>query len=584
MTQTAPKVPWIIQFQQKDLLTACWGGEKEANLLYHFLNKASWEAKNQGIESCKFIPFKEEHDKILKLVPMAEGTLIKYLKRFNLAGYVSSGRYGNTFTVNVAAIKAAFTNPPEKPLSAPRGRPKGFKVSRIKKTENTETLENNNETSIITEEKSEVSRISEHEEVSRLNEKVLSLELEVLSLKEKVLNLELLVLNLKLSETREGAPEAPAEAKVSPQNALEMIQTDSEIGGTYSAADNSAQSGTDVPTPARVSHPEHDFIWFDDLVKPTVMWVRYTQAFPGPMFSEYEDKRRSRKSDEVRCFLEGRGINVKLICEHETGDERTIESTPYQPDSYSLNHTEDAFHGTAGSSNHLRWDRTGDLVGTGEHPQSATRDTGCDVRLQPTGTDQTTSAGRAECGAGDARTGTTGDGVAPVHASESGYEKQERPVQATLTGATQQESARRAPVDVTTLTIKAHVNYVFKWLDAVRQKAEENPQASYVQNGTAEKLVRDLINATMNTPNELTERNVHIAWMAMWKSPAGRDGFTWGEPGKISIAAFCRNYGEYLARGRDSLAKKERRSTPSSVPVVGVSGRRNLNISAPVAR
>lgn len=347
---------------------------------------------------------------------------------------------------------------------------------------------------------------------------------------------------------------------------------------------SNAPSGTDVPTPARVSHPEHDFIWFDDLVKPTVMWVRYTQAFPGPMFSEYEDKRRSRKSDEVRCFLEGRGINVKLICEHETGDERTIESTPYQPDSYSLNHTEDAFHGTAGSSNHLRWDRTGDLVGTGEHPQSATRDTGCDVRLQPTGTDQTTSAGRAECGAGDARTGTTGDGVAPVHASESGYEKQERPVQATLTGATQQESARRAPVDVTTLTIKAHVNYVFKWLDAVRQKAEENPQASYVQNGTAEKLVRDLINATMNTPNELTERNVHIAWMAMWKSPAGRDGFTWGEPGKISIAAFCRNYGEYLARGRDSLAKRERKSTSSSSPVVGVSGRRNLNIPAPVAR
>lgn len=243
---------------------------------------------------------------------------------------------------------------------------------------------------------------------------------------------------------------------------------------------------------------------------------------------------------------------------------------PDASDSYSLNHTEDSSHGTTdGSGNHLHRDRASDSVGAGEHPQSSAGHTKHDVQLQSTGTDTTPSAGRSERGTESTRTRTTGNGVAPLPAGEGGYT---------------QDSARRAPVDVTTLTIKAHVNYVFKWLDAVRQKAEENPQASYVQNGTAEKLVRDLINATMNTPNELTERNVHIAWMAMWKSPAGRDGFTWGEPGKISIAAFCRNYGEYLARGRDSLAKKERRSTPSSVPVVGVSGRRNLNISAPVAR
>jgi hypothetical protein len=263
MTQiaTAPKVPWLISFQQKDLLTACWGSEKEANLLYHFLNKASWEAKNQGLESCKVIPFKEEHDKILKLVPMAEGTLIKYLKRFNLAGYVSSSRYGNNFTVNVEAIRAAFADPPEKPLSAPRGRPKGFKVSRIKKTENTETLENNTGTSRINEEKSEVSRINEHEEVSRLNEKVLNLELEVLNLKEKVLILELYVLNLKLSETRESTPEAAAGTKVSLQNDLEMIQTDSEMEGTYQRAgesENAAASGYAIATPTHAHSSSQD--------------------------------------------------------------------------------------------------------------------------------------------------------------------------------------------------------------------------------------------------------------------------------------------------------------------------------------
>ena len=222
MTQ-APTTPWLIPFQRKDLLAACWGGGKEADLLYHFLHKASWEAKNNNLET-SMISFKEEHDKILKDVPMAEGTLITYIKRFNLAGYISSGRYGNAFTVNVEAIQAAFTNPPAKPLSAPRGRPKGSKVSRIKRQKNIKTSEE----IIETLENGEVSMISEPEEVLILKEKVLSLESEVLILKEKVLILEPLILKLKLSKSNEIAPQDTPEAKVSSQNDLEKIQNDLE--------------------------------------------------------------------------------------------------------------------------------------------------------------------------------------------------------------------------------------------------------------------------------------------------------------------------------------------------------------------
>jgi len=248
MTQTAAP---IIAFQRKDLLVACWGNAKEADLLYHFLNKASWEVANNNLGSCKNITFKEEHDKILKLVPMAEGTLIKCIKRFNLAGYISSVRYGNTFTVNKEAIQTSFTNPPAKPMSAPRGRPKGSKVSRIKGTKNSETFENNAETSIEKSEVSQVSLINDHE-------KVLNLELEVLSLKEKVLILEQLVLNLKLSETREATPEALSVAKVSLQNDIEKIQNDIEIESTYSETGRIDQQDANATQTAPLSSSSQD--------------------------------------------------------------------------------------------------------------------------------------------------------------------------------------------------------------------------------------------------------------------------------------------------------------------------------------
>lgn len=445
MTQTAaPKVPWIITFQRKDLLTACWGSEKEANLLYHFLNKASWEAKNNKLESCKIITFHETHDEILQLVPMAEGTLIKYLKRFNLAGYVSSGRYGNTFTVNTESIRAAFANPPEKPLSAPRGRPKGFKVSRIKKTENSETLENNAETSRIIEEKSEVSRFSEHEEVSTLKEKVLSLELEVLSLKEKVLILEHLVLSLKLFETREATPEAVAEAKVSPQNDIEMIQNDIEIEGTYSGESTIAAPGTDVPTHALVSHPEHKFLWFDDLMAPTIMVIRFTPSFPHPYFSEIEDKRRGHIADEIMWPLEQRGLKIATRSEHETAHEAAIvdasQDEPYIPEraqspvsqqspdrDRKANGTQgDNFNGHSDNSNHSHGpadpgSARADACRDTQPAAGNSRGTTTPQQQPATGTDQTAEEGHAAGSTGLARTGSAGNGVAELSTLTGGF-------------------------------------------------------------------------------------------------------------------------------------------------------------------
>lgn len=141
-------------------------------------------------------------------------------------------------------------------------------------------------------------------------------------------------------------PPGTGESSHPSNNLSENTNNHANNEGTYCAGESAHAALVRADAPTRISHPEHDFIWFDDLVCPSVMWVRYTQAFPGPMFSEYEDKRRSRKAGEVRSYLESCGINVKLVNEHETGEERTLEATTYRPekpsgqDSYSPAHAQ----------------------------------------------------------------------------------------------------------------------------------------------------------------------------------------------------------------------------------------------------
>lgn len=102
------------------------------------------------------------------------------------------------------------------------------------------------------------------------------------------------------------------------------LQETVKQGSTYDSA-------TATSSPALIAHPEHNFIWFDDLMKPSLMVVRYTPAFPSRFFSEYEDKRRSRRADEIRCVFEERGINMRVRYEHEAGDETTVEAEEYIP-------------------------------------------------------------------------------------------------------------------------------------------------------------------------------------------------------------------------------------------------------------
>lgn len=124
MTQTAaPKVPWLLPFQRKDLLTAAWGSKKGADLLYHFLHRASWEKENKHKnETLKDIKFQESTPKALEKSGLSLGSFHTYLKLFVSVGYLSSEAYSSEYTLHIEVIQQAFSQAPEKPGNETRKR------------------------------------------------------------------------------------------------------------------------------------------------------------------------------------------------------------------------------------------------------------------------------------------------------------------------------------------------------------------------------------------------------------------------------------------------------------------------------
>ena len=134
----------------------------------------------------------------------------------------------------------------------------------------------------------------------------------------------------------------------------------------------------------------------------------------------------------------------------------------------------------------------------------------------------------------------------------------------TLTVASPQASAKLEPKP---LTLRAHTDLAFIWLDAVRKEASHDPLASYVANGANKKWVADLIEACQNTANEVNEANVALAWLAMWNAGKWQNGKSWQDPGMLTIKAFCEHYGEYLDRGRAKLKPAQPKKPVADAPV-----------------
>lgn len=129
------EIPWRVAFTcgkkqpsyteiRQDLLKACWGNEKMAHVLYHFIYSGSWKAHNTNIDkSVRVIALQESHAFIIKKlselkfkVKVSEPTLITYLKLFVAVGYVRKAERKEALEVNFEAIEKAFSNPPVKPV------------------------------------------------------------------------------------------------------------------------------------------------------------------------------------------------------------------------------------------------------------------------------------------------------------------------------------------------------------------------------------------------------------------------------------------------------------------------------------
>lgn len=134
----------------------------------------------------------------------------------------------------------------------------------------------------------------------------------------------------------------------------------------------------------------------------------------------------------------------------------------------------------------------------------------------------------------------------------------EKPTQATLTGGAPVVSARQAPkeVDISKISLQAHTDYVFQWLEEIKREAKRDQRVGYVKNKTNEGRIKDLITSCWNTDKELTRDNVRKAWRQMWNSKPGNDGFSWKKAG-ISIDAYCRNYGEEIEKAWEEERRQQ---------------------------
>src|SRR5258708_5565265 len=140
--------PWPIVVTRQSLLTASWGSKKGADLLWHFLNKARWEIKNQNLSiSVKVITFQEKRTEIFKSIEAAkagnsisQGTYNTLLRAFVEAGYMINQPYSDLFEVHLDVIEKAFLNPPQKPGKAGR-KPKQTDEVCVNSTDyNTDTI------------------------------------------------------------------------------------------------------------------------------------------------------------------------------------------------------------------------------------------------------------------------------------------------------------------------------------------------------------------------------------------------------------------------------------------------------------
>jgi len=132
MTQTArpPRTPWLVppgdigDIEHKSFTLVCRGHVEIGKVLGFLVYRASWVAKNEGIDWTEVpaITVECEHKDILAKVTISQNSLITYIKQLAAWGYIKADGYRHRYAVSIQIINETIANPPVAFPKKPRGK------------------------------------------------------------------------------------------------------------------------------------------------------------------------------------------------------------------------------------------------------------------------------------------------------------------------------------------------------------------------------------------------------------------------------------------------------------------------------
>lgn len=252
-------VPLRLTFGRRDLLTACWGNGKAADLLWHLLNRANWAVRNKHLPAtCPDVTLPLDLEETHLQTRLAKGSIITYIKRFTAAHYLSAHPYGRSLILHLGPIEQAFTTPPSKPVLP---------------TSNKKAPTDQADTSNVSKFQFETLR----EEAEQLRENVANLQFELETLKLFVANVKPFVANVKLFPLHDGASPYAAGAFSLPQNPLDVSDLQKRRDSLVVSADAST-TGTPLSLLFSLLHPSYS----QEMTTPTSHVTSSPFAQPVP--------------------------------------------------------------------------------------------------------------------------------------------------------------------------------------------------------------------------------------------------------------------------------------------------------------
>jgi hypothetical protein len=204
MTQTArPQTPWLVppgdmtSFGRSSFTLACRGHEKMGEVLSYFVYEASWQAKNEGIDSqsedCTFITIEREQKHMLGRIKTCQKSLIAYINQLEAWGFLVADGYRHTYQVHFRKITEAIHNPPETMKKKPRGKYAPAPSPEIQSETRLSQLQSQR---------------------AKLQSRLVKLQSEMVKIQSRMVNLQNQMVKIQSSQNAESTPEQDLEGEI----------------------------------------------------------------------------------------------------------------------------------------------------------------------------------------------------------------------------------------------------------------------------------------------------------------------------------------------------------------------------------